>query len=83
MGLDQLGDGFRLPDGVQLEARYQDIGEVMEQKAAGLRVYASQVQRLFSSDQGMLDDLWGYHARVAVAGGVTGHAERTWATVRP
>jgi LmbE family N-acetylglucosaminyl deacetylase len=72
-----------LPQGVDLEARYADIAEQLERKAAGLRVYASQIQRLFESDQGMLDDLAGYHHRVAVAGGVgSGFAERYWSTVR-
>ena len=31
----------------------------------------------------MLDDLAGYHARIALAGGVSGYAERYWATVKP
>jgi hypothetical protein len=39
--------------------------------------------RLFESEQHMLDDLAGFHARVAAAGGVPGYAERYWATVRP
>ena len=71
-----------LPAGVQLEARYSDITEMMERKAAGVAVYASQVTRLFESDQQMLDDLAGYHARVALAGGVPGFAERYWTAVR-
>ncbi len=72
-----------LPQGVELEARYADIAEQLERKAAGLRVYGSQIQRLFESDQGMLNDLAGYHHRVAVSGGVgSGFAERYWSTVR-
>ncbi len=74
---------IELPTGVDLEARYSDISEVMEQKAAGIRLYASQIQRLFESDQGMLDDLAGYHARIALAGGVEGFAERYWSATRP
>jgi LmbE family N-acetylglucosaminyl deacetylase len=71
-----------LPPGHSLEARYADISEQLERKAAGIRVYASQIQRLFDSDQGMLDDLAGYHARVAAAGGVgSGAAERYWSVV--
>jgi LmbE family N-acetylglucosaminyl deacetylase len=73
-----------LPPGSLVEARYTDIGEFTERKAAGIRVYASQLQRLFESDQGMLDDLAGYHARIAVAGGVgSGAAERYWSVVNP
>ena len=46
-------------------------------------MYASQVQRLFDSEQGMLDAVTGYAARVAEAGGVgTGAAERYWSVVR-
>jgi LmbE family N-acetylglucosaminyl deacetylase len=80
-GNDGLGLG--LPPGVALEAQYSDITELLERKAAGIRLYASQIQRLFDSDQGLLDDLAGYHSRVALAGGVPGYAERYWATVKP
>jgi LmbE family N-acetylglucosaminyl deacetylase len=72
-----------LPAGVGLEPQYSDISEMMERKAAGIRLYASQIQRLFESEQDMYDDLAGYHSRVALAGGVSGYAERYWATVRP
>ncbi|MEO7119168.1 MAG: PIG-L family deacetylase [Candidatus Limnocylindrales bacterium] len=82
-GLDQLQTPLRLPNGVANEARYSDISEEMEQKAAGIRLYASQIHHLFDSDQRLLDDLWGYHTRVALAGGVEGQAERYWAAVRP
>jgi LmbE family N-acetylglucosaminyl deacetylase len=75
------GPRLDLPAGVALEPEYSDITEVMDRKAAGLRVYATQLPRLFDSDQGMLDDLYGYHSRVALAGGVGGYAERYWATV--
>jgi LmbE family N-acetylglucosaminyl deacetylase len=72
-----------LPAGVELQAQYANITDQMDRKAAGLRVYSSQLPGLFESDQGMLDDLAGYHARVALAGGVNGYAERYWATVKP
>jgi LmbE family N-acetylglucosaminyl deacetylase len=72
-----------LPAGVAVEPRYADITDVFDRKAAGIELYASQTARLFDSPQGMLDDLAGYHARVALAGGVSGYAERYWATVKP
>jgi LmbE family N-acetylglucosaminyl deacetylase len=75
------GLGLDLPVGVGIEPEYSDIGEVIDRKAAGVRLYASQLPRLFESEQGMLDDLFGYHSRVALAGGVSGYAERYWATV--
>ncbi|MEX2548461.1 MAG: PIG-L family deacetylase [Chloroflexota bacterium] len=72
-----------LPVGVGVEPQYSDITDVLDRKAAGIRVYASQLPNLFESDQGLLDDLAGFHARVALAGGVSGFAERYWATVKP
>lgn len=79
------GDGLSLdlPAGVGLEAQYADITDMFDRKAAGISLYASQIPRLFNSEQGLLDDLAGYHSRVAMAGGVNGFAERYWATVRP
>jgi LmbE family N-acetylglucosaminyl deacetylase len=82
-GPASLAEPLDLPPGMELEARYSDISDVMEQKAAGIRLYASQLVRLFESDQGMLDDLAGFHARVALGGGVEGYAERYWTAVRP
>ena len=41
------------------------------------------MKRLFESDQGMLDDLAGYHRKVALQGGIEGYAERYWTAVRP
>ncbi len=81
--LSDGGVGIDLPAGVYLEPQYSDITEVLDRKAAGIQLYASQTRRLFESDQGLLDDLAGYHARVALASGVAGYAERYWATVRP
>ena len=71
-----------LPIGVALEAQFADISEVIERKAAGIALYASQLPRLFESEQAMLDDLYGYHSRVALAGGSSGYAERFWSTVK-
>jgi len=82
-GLSDLPESeLVLPAGLSLEARYADISDQLERKCAGLKLYASQVQRLFDSEQGMLDALAGYAALVAQAGGVgTGAAERYWSVV--
>lgn len=72
-----------LPPGLELEARYSDITDVFDRKAAGLGLYTTQIRRLFDSDQAMLDDLASYHRRVALQGGVEGYAERYWTAVRP
>ena len=80
------GEGARdldLPAGVGVEPQYSDIGDMLERKAAGIQLYASQLPRLFESDQALLDDLYGYHSRVALSGGVSGYAERYWATIKP
>ena len=71
-----------LPVGVGVDAGYSDITDMMDRKAAGISLYASQIGRLFESRQGMLDDLAGYHRRVALAGRVPGFAERYWATTK-
>ena len=82
-GLKDLDQELELPMGVSLEARFADISDQLERKSAGLRLYASQVPRLFAGEQGLLDDVAGYAQRVARAGGVgSGAAERYWATVR-
>jgi LmbE family N-acetylglucosaminyl deacetylase len=70
-----------LPTGVAVEPQYANISDVIDRKAAGIRIYGSQLPNLFESDQALLDDLYGYHARTALAGGLGGHAERYWATV--
>jgi LmbE family N-acetylglucosaminyl deacetylase len=77
------GLGVELPAGVGVEPQYSDISEMMERKAAGILLYRSQVARLFDGEQALYDDLASYHSRVALAGGVSGYAERYWATVRP
>jgi LmbE family N-acetylglucosaminyl deacetylase len=69
-----------LPPGVGVEAHYADITEMIDRKGAGINLYAGEVQRLFESKQAMIDDLYGYHARMALAGRVAGYAERYWAT---
>jgi LmbE family N-acetylglucosaminyl deacetylase len=75
--------GVELPTGLRMEARYADISDQLERKVAGLRVYASQVQRLFDDDQAMLDAVTGFAARIADDGRVGGGAaERYWAVVR-
>jgi LmbE family N-acetylglucosaminyl deacetylase len=83
-GLAELADqDIHVPVGLALEARYADISDQLERKAAGLRMYPGQVQRLFDGEQSMLDAVTGHAARVAAAGGVgSGAAERYWSVVR-
>lgn len=80
---DLASQDIEVPRGLALEARYADISDQLERKNAGLKMYAGEVQRLFDDEQGMLDAVTGYAARVADAGGVgTGAAERYWSVVR-
>jgi len=80
---DLVDQDIDVPAGLALQARYADISDQLERKNAALKTYASQVQRLFDTEQGMLDAVTGYAARVAEAGGVgTGAAERYWGVVR-
>lgn len=83
-GLADLPAGaLDLPAGLGLEARYADISDMLERKTAGLRMYASQIRRLFADEQSLIDDVAGHAARMAQAGGLgTGAAERYWAVVR-
>jgi LmbE family N-acetylglucosaminyl deacetylase len=77
-----LPDDFRLPAGVQLQARYSDITDTIERKMAAIRLYSSQVPRLFGDADGLRRDVTGYGAKLAEIGGITGYAERYWGTVR-
>jgi LmbE family N-acetylglucosaminyl deacetylase len=77
-----LPEDFRLPAGVQLQARYSDISDTIERKMAAIRLYASQVPRLFGDADGLRRDVTGYGAKLAEIGGISGYAERYWGTVR-
>ena len=64
------------PPDSRLEARYADISDQLERKLGRLCASTrSQVERLFESDQGMLDAVTGFAARIA-AGRCRGHRGR-------
>lgn len=73
---------LRLPPGIRLQARYADITDTIERKLAGIRIYGSQVPRLFGDEAGLRRDATGHAARIAAVGGIDGYAERYWGTVR-
>lgn len=81
-GPPSLPPQFRLPPGVGLQARYADITDTIERKLAGIRIYGSQIARLFRDTDGLRRDVQGYGAKLAALGGIDGYAERTWGTVR-
>ena len=68
-----------LPAGVGIDAMYADITDMIDRKIAGINLGA-ETQRLFESRSAMVDDVYGYGARMAVAGHQAGYAERYWAT---
>jgi len=51
-----------------------------DRKVAGINLYANEIPLLFESRSAMVDDVYGYGARMALAGRVSGYAERYWAT---
>jgi LmbE family N-acetylglucosaminyl deacetylase len=71
-----------LPPGVGLQARYADVTDTVERKLAGIRLYASQVPRLFGDEARLRRDVLEYGAKLAALGGRSGVAERFWGTVR-
>ena len=68
-----------LPAGVGIDARYADITDMIDRKVAGINLYANEIPLLFESRSAMVDDVYGYGTRMALAGGVSGYAERYWA----
>lgn len=71
-----------LPADISLTPEIADISNVIETKIQGIKLYASQVPHLFGSDQKMADAVRGHGARVALAAGKSGSAERYWSAVR-
>ena len=82
--LDQLGsDAFDgLPPNVSLFPTYADIGDQMEKKITGIRIYESQVSRLFDSTREMADAVRAYGKSLGIAGDLDAPAERYWRSSR-
>ena len=55
---------------------------MLDRKIMGIRLYESQLDRLFGSADAMADAVRGYGAKVAGLNGRSGAAERYWATSR-
>ena len=82
--LDQLGaDSLaHLPDGVSLFPTYADIGDQLERKITGIRIYESQMERLFEDTRSMAEAVRRYGKTMAELGEIDGAAERYWVTGR-
>jgi hypothetical protein len=72
-----------LPRGVSLWPEYANISDQVELKVTGVRLYASQLDRLFGGVRPMADAVRKQGRRVAELGGLAGgFAERYWTSVR-
>ncbi len=82
--LEQLPPGALagLPEGVTLVPEYGDISDVLERKINGVRLYSSQLGRLFGGERAMADAVRGYGARIGQLGGIDGPGERYWSSAR-
>jgi LmbE family N-acetylglucosaminyl deacetylase len=76
---DALGG---LPADVSIVPEFADVTEQIEWKISGVSIYASQLDRLFGGTTQMAGAVRAYDRRVAVLGGVSGFAERYWASTR-
>ena len=71
-----------VPADVAITPGYADISDMLDRKIMGIRLYESQLDRLFGSADAMADAVRGYGAKVAGLNGRSGAAERYWATSR-
>ena len=71
-----------LPADVSLTPEYADIADTVERKITGVTLYASQLDRLFGGRKPMAASVRAYGTKVAALGGISGYAERYWASTR-
>jgi LmbE family N-acetylglucosaminyl deacetylase len=84
-GLEDLPPGAldRLPRDVILTPRYAEVSDQIERKITGITLYPSQLDRLFGGEAQMAHAVRRHGAGVALAGGLSGSAERYWDTFVP
>ncbi len=82
--LDDLPPGALagLPEGVTLVPEYGDISDMLERKINGVRLYGSQLDRLFGGERQMGEAVRGYGAKIGRLGGLDGPGERYWSSAR-
>jgi LmbE family N-acetylglucosaminyl deacetylase len=80
--LDQLpGHALAtMPHDISLAPEYSELGDFVDRKVEGIRVYASQVDSLFGSDGAMAEAVRSRATRVGQLGGI-GPAERYWRAI--
>jgi LmbE family N-acetylglucosaminyl deacetylase len=69
-----------MPHDVSLAPEYCELGDLLDRKVEGIRVYASQVDSLFGSDGAMAEAVRSRASRVGQLGGI-GPAERYWRAI--
>ena len=69
-----------VPADVRVAPEFADISDMLDRKIVGIRLYESQLDRLFGGADAMADAVRGYAAKVAGLNGRSGSAERYWAT---
>jgi LmbE family N-acetylglucosaminyl deacetylase len=79
LGPDALAS---LPADVSVFPTYADIGDQLEKKITGIRLYESQIERLFDSTNDMANAVRAHGRSVGMVGDVDGPAERYWVTGR-
>ena len=71
-----------LPPDVALVPQYADVTDQIETKITGINIYQSQIERLFEGSKDMADAVRSQARMMAELGGVSGLAERYWASER-
>ena len=69
-----------LPVDVALAPEYADIGDQLERKITGIKIYESQIERLFTSTKEMARQVRAHARKIALLGGWVASAERYWST---
>ncbi|HEY2887475.1 MAG TPA: PIG-L family deacetylase, partial [Candidatus Limnocylindrales bacterium] len=84
-GLEDLPPGSLdgLPRDAILTPRYANVSDQLERKITGITLYPSQLDRLFGGEAAMASTVRRHAAGMAIAGGVSGGAERYWDTFVP
>ena len=71
-----------LPADLALAPQYADVTDQIERKITGISIYESQLERLFDAPREMGDAVRSHARILADLGGVSGLAERYWASER-
>jgi LmbE family N-acetylglucosaminyl deacetylase len=82
--LDQLGPGALdgLPSNVSVFPAFTDVGDQIEKKITGIRIYESQIERLFEGVREMATAVRAYNKSLGIAGDLDAPAERYWRSSR-